>query len=72
MNKLQILEKIVSEGQYMKVKVNINGKNKKIDIDGFTANAMLKVARALNDVNRNKFFALDWLKMATVTWKLLK
>lgn len=68
MDKLQILEKIVSEHQSMKVQSG----SKKIMLDVATACAILTVYNACNAINREKLLALDWPKMASVTWKLLK
>jgi hypothetical protein len=71
MNKLQILEQIVNDHQHMKLTTKVNGKNKKIIIDAFTASAILNVFRALNETNKEKFIILDWHKMVTITWKVL-
>lgn len=70
MNKLQIIEKIILEKGFIKIKVNVSGKKKMI-IDVFTASAILKFSDALSEINRNKFLSMSWSKMATLTWKLI-
>lgn len=59
MNKLQILEKIISEKGFIKIEVNVSGKNKKMIIDVFTASAILKFSGALSEINRNKFLSVS-------------
>ena len=66
--KLEILNRIVTNCQYEKVKIN----GKKTVLDGTTASAILSVYKALNDEQKEKFINLEWQKMINITWKLIK
>jgi hypothetical protein len=41
-------------------------------LDGYSANAILKVYEALNETNQTKFATLPLIKMAAVAFKLVK
>jgi len=63
MTKIQKLKKIVADCQHAKV----DG----VDVDLFTASAVVQVHDALNEKNRTKFVGLDILQMVDLTWKLV-
>lgn len=72
LSKMEILRKIVAEKQAMKVTETINGKNRKILVDGFSASAIVQVYDALNDENKIKFSNLNVSKMAAIAFKFVK
>jgi len=63
MTKIQQLKKIVADCQHAKV----DG----VDVDLFTASAVVQVHDALNETNQAKFVSLDIMKMVDLTWKLV-
>ena len=72
MNKLSIIRRIVENSQAEKVVVSVNGKNRKILLDGLTANAILSLYNALSNTSKEKLMDLDWPRLISVTWKLIK
>ncbi len=70
MDRLALL-KDVQTNRYRKISVQLsNGKNRKVLLDGFTANAALKVHDALSAEYQQKYLALPWPRFIDVTWKL--
>lgn len=67
MSKLDTIKDVAHHG-FRKIKVN----GKSVLIDSTTANAMLKVHDALSVSGQEQFLNMDWDKMVSVTWKLIK
>ena len=71
MTKLEILNDVATNG-YKKITVKLsNGKSRKVLLDGFTANAALKVYQALPETHQQKFIDLPWPRFIDMTWKLI-
>jgi hypothetical protein len=64
------IRKIVTEREAAGVKCPVTGK--RLMVDGFSANAIIKVYDALSDSNKQKLVNLSLLKVQAICFKLVK
>lgn len=71
LKKLQIIEKVVTEHQAVKISMLLGTTRKKIWLDAQTANLLLKLFKAAPSENKEKLEALPWDRLCNLAWSFV-